>query len=271
MADESMHVSTHQYVRNLEIAYEYDRYFASNELFKYDSEVLDQWFDTPGQLIDFGCGTGRHVVQFVRRGFEVTGIDLSEHMLAITREKLQRENLSARLMQADFCDDLYGSHTVGGTPESQRFDYGLCMFSTLGLIYGGENRRRFLDNVRRLLKPSGQLALHVHNRGHNWFRHEGRMFLAGNYIRTRLGRAEIGDKYISFYRGIVRMYIHVFSRAEIVRLLEECGYIVEELIALNSRRNGPLETRWFRDLRANGFLIRASVNPKEPYKRIQNP
>ena len=92
------------------------------------------------------------------------------------------------------------------------------------------------------------------------------MFLVGNYIRARLGRAEIGDKYISTYRGIAGMYIHVFSRAEIVQLLRECGFIVQEIIALNSRRNGPLKQRWFRDLRANGFLIRAGVSQTEPHQ-----
>jgi len=264
MADGAMHESTQQYVRDSDIAYDYDRYFAVNELFKYDSEVLAQWFCVPGSLIDFGCGTGRHILQFVRRGFEVTGMDMSEHMLAITREKLGQENLSAQLIQSDFCTELHGSSTGDGIPEPVRFDYGLCMFSTLGLIYGRENRRRFLDNVRRLLKPSGQLALHVHNRGHNWFSHEGRMFLVGNFIRSRLGRAEIGDKYLSTYRGIAGMYIHVFSRAEIIRLLSECGFAVQEIIALNSRRNGPLQSRWFRDLRANGFLIRAGVRETEP-------
>jgi SAM-dependent methyltransferase len=266
MADGSMHASTREYVRDSQIAYDYDRYFAVNELFKYDSQVLDQWFRAPGRLIDFGCGTGRHVIQFSRRGFEVVGVDFSEHMLAITREKLERENLSARLIQADFCAELQGPSSGVGIPEPASSDYGLCMFSTLGLIYGRENRRGFLHNARRLLKTSGQLALHVHNRGHNLFSHEGRMFLLSNFIRSRLGRAEIGDKYLSAYRGIARMYIHVFSRAEIIQLLSECGFVVQEIVALNSRRNGPLQARWFRDLRANGFLIRAGVGPTEPHK-----
>ena len=71
---------------------------------------------------------------------------------------------------------------------------------------------------------------------------------------------------ISTYRGIARMYIHVFSRAEIIRELSECGFVVQEIIALNSRRNGPLKQRWFHVLRANGFLIRAGVGPTEPCK-----
>jgi SAM-dependent methyltransferase len=259
MPDGSMHESTQQYVRNSRIAYEYDQYFADNELFQYDSQVLAQWFVEPGRLIDFGCGTGRHLVPFVRRGFEGVGVDLSEHMLAITQEKLERENLSARLIRANFCENINGSSASGETLELGSFDYGLCMFSTLGLIYGRENRQRFLHTVRSLLKPSGQLALHVHNRAHNWFTHEGRCFLLSNFIRARLGRAEIGDKHLSTYRGLSGMYIHVFSRAEILRLLAESGLVVQEIIALNSRRNGPLQSGWFRDLRANGFLIRAGV------------
>jgi len=37
----------------------------------------------PGNtILDVGCGTGRHAVEFARRGFKMTGVDLSSGMLA---------------------------------------------------------------------------------------------------------------------------------------------------------------------------------------------
>lgn len=38
------------------------------------------------RILDVGCGTGRHSVEFARRGYSVTGIDISEKMLAQARK-----------------------------------------------------------------------------------------------------------------------------------------------------------------------------------------
>ena len=251
-----VHNSTRQYVADPTIARGYDRYFANQSLFEYDSAVLTGWFGRPGRLIDFGCGTGRHVIQFARRGFDVVGVDLSQAMLTETSAKLDRLGLPARLVQADICN-LPKDDTLDGPFAEGRYAYALCMFSTLGLIYGSENRLSFLRDIRRLLLPDGELALHLHNRWFNLWRHEGRVFLIGNWLRSLLGKAERGDKFLSSYRGIRGMYIHVFSENEIRHLLEQAGFEIVELVPLNIQRTGPLRPRWLRHILANGFLVRA--------------
>jgi len=260
MAAPHLHRSTREYIASPAVARDYDRYFSGQDLFAYDSALLQQWFDRPGRLIDLGCGTGRHVVQFARRRFDVIGIDLSPEMLAEARAKLDRHGLTATLLQADFCD-LPGDPGPGDYPADGSCDYAICMFNSLGLIFGHANRLAFLKSVRRLLKPTGQLALHVHNRSYNLWRHEGRLFLLANAIKVRLSLAEPGDKFMRTYRGIRRMYIHVFTQGEISALLEQAGFAIMDLLALNPRRNGPLKPRWLPKLFANGFLIRARCLP----------
>ncbi len=39
------------------------------------------------RILDIGCGTGRHAIELARRGYQVTGIDLSDNQLARAREK----------------------------------------------------------------------------------------------------------------------------------------------------------------------------------------
>ena len=39
------------------------------------------------RILDLGCGTGRHAVEFAKRGFDVTGVDFSEAMLSRARER----------------------------------------------------------------------------------------------------------------------------------------------------------------------------------------
>jgi len=48
-------------------------------------------------LLDVGCGTGRHAVLLSEKGFKVTGIDLSPEMLKIAR----RRSKKVRFLQGD--------------------------------------------------------------------------------------------------------------------------------------------------------------------------
>lgn len=52
-------------------------------------------------ILDLGCGTGRHVVALQKRGFTVTGLDISISGLSQTRDWVKAENLTAGLVNAD--------------------------------------------------------------------------------------------------------------------------------------------------------------------------
>jgi SAM-dependent methyltransferase len=238
--------ATWDYLTAPHIADDYDRYFQHNELFEFDQRALRRWLSAPGTLLDLGCGTGRHVVQFAREGFEVTGVDLSEHMLAVARRKLAAAEASATLVHADILE--LGELGLG------RFDYAICMFSTFGMIYGAGHRLRFLREVREHLEPTGLLALHVHNRWHNLWYAEGRAYLRRALVDRLRGRPEAFQKTVDGYRGIHGLSLYVYSAREIRRVLAQGGFRVEQMLYLNHRRNGVL---WglARGLRANGFLI----------------
>lgn len=49
------------------------------------------------KILDFGFGTGANLAHFASRGFEMYGVEVSEHATAITRERLRAANLSAEL------------------------------------------------------------------------------------------------------------------------------------------------------------------------------
>ncbi|MBN1423577.1 class I SAM-dependent methyltransferase [Candidatus Fermentibacteria bacterium] len=53
------------------------------------------------RILDIGCGTGRHAIELARRGYEVTGIDLSETQLARAREKAVDAGVSVQFRQGD--------------------------------------------------------------------------------------------------------------------------------------------------------------------------
>ena len=53
------------------------------------------------KILDVGCGIGRHAIELSKRGYPVTGIDLSESQLAYAREKAKANNLSIQFIQHD--------------------------------------------------------------------------------------------------------------------------------------------------------------------------
>ncbi|MFP4057090.1 MAG: class I SAM-dependent methyltransferase [Candidatus Brocadiia bacterium] len=245
--------ATWDYLTSRHIAEDYDRYFRYNQLFEFDTQVLSRWMPEPGRLLDLGCGTGRHLVHFAQRGFEVTGVDLSQHMLAVARRNLALAGCSATLVHGN----VVGLESLG----LGRFDYVICMFSTLGMIFGAENRLRFLRHVRQHLEPRGLFALHVHNRWHNLWYPDGRAYLLRALAARLRRRPEPYQKPVDGYRGIAGMSLYIYGAREIRKVLRRAGLRVEEMLYLNQARNGAI-TGLGRSVRANGFLI-ACRRPEE--------
>jgi len=47
--------------------------------------------------LDVACGTGRLLIPYIRAGFDVDGCDVSSDMIALCREKMERDGLSTNL------------------------------------------------------------------------------------------------------------------------------------------------------------------------------
>lgn len=246
--------SISEYIASPEIALLYDRHYENTPLLGFDTHFIKEVIPPAGRLLDVGCGTGRHILELAPWGLDCVGVDLSEHMLEIAREKCSRAGIAAPLVMADMTAPLpFCNHS---------FDHVICMFSTIGLIPTAAARTAFLVEVSRILKPSGNLVLHVHNRLRSLLSAWGRSWLAETYLWNPLFRGlEAGDRIMDYYRGIDDMYLHIFSLREIRRLLTRAGFAVRRIACLNDTRNGELENKRFASIHANGFLIAAQNKP----------
>ncbi len=57
--------------------------------------------NTSKRILDIGCGTGRHAIELAKRGYQVTGIDLSESQLKRAQEKAKENQVNVDFQQAD--------------------------------------------------------------------------------------------------------------------------------------------------------------------------
>lgn len=99
------------------------------------------------KILDLGCGTGRHAEVLLERGYSVTGIDRSEAMLALARQRLAEKAGADRLsLQRGDARDF----SAGAT-----FDAAVMMFNVLGYLTTNDDVLAAFRSVRRHLLPGG--------------------------------------------------------------------------------------------------------------------
>lgn len=230
------------YIHNNELARSYDERLAGTPLLEVDIHFARRHFQAPGSLIDLGCGTGRLLLPLARLGFNCLGVDLSGSMLEITAAKARNEGLKIACLKAN----LVELNAI----MSASFDYAACLFSTLGMIRGRENRRSFLGHVFRILRPGGLFVIHVHNR---WFG-----------FGRKLGKrgTERGDRVMPQAYGGAALTLHHYTRAEIRKDLRGAGFECRQIKPIDLSTSCELKYEWlFRALRAYGYLV-AAVKPR---------
>ncbi|MFT5525309.1 MAG: ubiquinone/menaquinone biosynthesis C-methylase UbiE [Pirellulaceae bacterium] len=241
-----------EYVNSDSIAGDYDDYFALTRLFDLDEEVVARHLDADRNqnkvVADLGCGTGRALVPLVRAGFRGLAVDLSLKMLHIVQEKADEESLPIECLHANLVD-------LDGLADNS-VDHAICLFSTLGMIQGRENRRKALQHVNRILAPGGVFVLHVHNFWFNLYDPGGVRWVLGSLLKSWTQKDyDAGDKFFN-YRGVHNMFLHVFRRRELFSDLKQAGFRIRETFYLDAMRKGELSRKWFLgDLRANGWIV----------------
>jgi SAM-dependent methyltransferase len=239
-----------RYAHTRRLAVEEDDYFAGSHLVRLDTDYLTGRFVDPGDLIDLGCGAGRHSISFARRDFRVVAVDLSEAMLRVVQEKARRAGAPVAVLRANLCD-------LGCLPD-RTFDYAISMFSTLGMVRGAEARRRALCEASRLLRPGGRLALHAHNLWLNLADPQGRRWLASRWRRLVRGDPEAADRCMT-YRGVEGLEVHLYRWRELKHDLKEAGLHIEEVLPIDAIEARPIRWPWLaHGLRAGGWVVFAS-------------
>jgi SAM-dependent methyltransferase len=137
------------------------------------------------KLLDLGCGSGAKLFEFVRRGYEVWGVDVGEDTIRLCKELLPEGHFIQGELQDTDLPDGY-------------FDY-IRIDNALEHV---PNPKEVIVECRRLLRGGGQLMVYVpHGRSISM------RFMKGNSISA----------WIPFH-------LQLFTRKSLRRLLEDAGF-----------------------------------------------
>ncbi len=104
-------------------------------------------YDKSLKIIDIGCGTGRHSIELTKRGYSITGIDLSEAQLRKARAKAEGGNLKIEFLK----------HDARNLPFDKRFDVAIMLCEGgFPLMETDEMNFEILKNVAQSLKSSAK-------------------------------------------------------------------------------------------------------------------
>ena len=92
-------------------------------------------------ILDLACGKGRHSKYLSRKGFDVTGIDLSEESISYAK---QFENPHLHFDVHDMCE-----------PYPQQFDAVFNLFTSFGYFEKDIDNLRTIKAIKEELKPGG--------------------------------------------------------------------------------------------------------------------
>jgi ubiquinone/menaquinone biosynthesis C-methylase UbiE len=131
------------YYDNIAPIYDQTRWMTDSVAEEVTDSILALVDATPEtSLLEPGVGTGLNVLPLVKRGYSVTGIDISEEMLDQLRQKLNPLPHNLTLLQADASQFPF---------LDQRFDVVL----TVHMVHTVSNWQTFLNEIDRVLKPKG--------------------------------------------------------------------------------------------------------------------
>jgi SAM-dependent methyltransferase len=179
-----------------------------------------------GRVLDIGCGFGRHSIELASRFADVTGIDSSAAMVDAARVRAVEAN-----QFADFiCMAAEDFHEVA------RYDLAICLGTVLGqqkLVRREDDpHRELLRHVKQALRPGGQLVVEVPDRDRAVPALVAAEQIDDGKITRSFDKREstITERFTASSGDLYRQTYRVFDRTELVDLLHDAGFSVQQVI-----------------------------------------
>ena len=175
------------------------------------------------RVLDFGCGSGQYLVELARSGFRPVGVDISQEMIAKSRETIESEGLDAEL----FCGKLEDIRQQLG-----QFDAVICA-SVLEYV---PDINQCLLELRDLLLPDGVILFTIPNRESAQRRRERRLKRALPALRL-LSFAPRVRRYVRF----LEVSVNHLDWEMLHQLASRTGFVIQKACYFDEA-SGRLDT-----------------------------
>lgn len=149
-----------------ELSYKrYDRYYP---YLKNEAEFADHPNE---EVLEIGCGLGTDLLEYAKHGAKVTGVDLGEDQIILTKLNFQLHDLPYQELKVDNAEQL-------SFPDNS-FD----LVVSIGVLHHTPNTEKSISEIYRVLKPDGTAIILLYARG--WKHYIKRCLIQG-LIKGRL-------------------------------------------------------------------------------------
>jgi len=129
---------------------EYYDLIYSDKNYEIECSNIEDYFNKyckikPKSILDVACGTGSHALIFAKKGYKVTGIDISEVMIEQAKKKAEKMHLQVVFQVQD----------MRKIKLNRKFDAALCLFGSIGYMITDEDLLQALKNIRGHLVDDG--------------------------------------------------------------------------------------------------------------------
>ncbi|MBX3119962.1 MAG: class I SAM-dependent methyltransferase [Fimbriimonadaceae bacterium] len=176
------------------------------------------------RILDIGCGTGRHSIELAKRGYVVTGIDISNGMLAQAQAKARGAGVEVEFIEADATQIQFDAV----------FDAAICLCEgAFGLTDPDKepvgHDFAILKNVFAALKPGAPFVLNALNGYATIRRVTDEMVQMGAFNPATMHFAYQDEFGPDDDKHLVNVRERMFIPPELVSMLRFVGFEVEHV------------------------------------------
>jgi len=212
------------------IAPAYDELFTNTPIGKLQRNIvrnyLDETLHANKQLsvLELNCGTGEDAVYFAKKGIPITATDVSDDMLKLTKEKINKygleDNCSIRKLDLSNPADFNFEH---------KFDLVFSNFGGLNCI-DKEALKNLSDELLKILNKNGRIVFVIMPKYCLW---ESFYFLLKLKFRNVFRRASAKPLDVQLNGGNVKTYyylpkdiVNIFGNNFKVRNIKPVGFFI---------------------------------------------
>ena len=197
---------------------------------KYIEDIIKSENVQVQNILELACGTGNLTIPLTKKNYDIAGIDISEEMLQVAREKAEKENVELVLLEQDIVELDF---------DVTNLDCILCGCDGFNYITYDEDLEGVFAKCHELLKENGLFIFDISSYyklstvlGNNMYgeNRENVAYMWQNYFDDEQNLVEmeltffVADENGKYDKHEERHLQRAYTEEEILDMLEEAGF-----------------------------------------------